>query len=128
MKQKQESSQTRQAWLQSFAAAFAGLKVLFSNERNFRVHLLIGIAAVIACVVFHVTLMEWVVVLLLIAVVLSAEAFNTSIEYLCDIISPNYHPLIKKIKDIAAGAVLICAVIAAVIGCVIFIPYLAGLL
>ncbi len=119
---------TSQSRLKSFAVAFAGLKIIFTNERNFRIHLLLGIFAIAACIYFGVTAGEWIAVLLLIAIVLCAEALNTSIEYLCDHISPEYAQMIKKVKDVAASAVLICAIVAVVVGCIIFIPYLKELL
>ncbi|MDR1368880.1 MAG: diacylglycerol kinase family protein [Dysgonamonadaceae bacterium] len=122
------NSPKRQSCLKSFAVAFHGLKIIFVNERNFRTHLLLGILAIFACFFFEVTVQEWIAVLLLIAVVLSIEALNTCIEYLCDYVSPEYHSMIKKIKDVAAGAVLLCAIIAIVIACIIFIPYIKGIL
>lgn len=119
----EQDSPKKQSHLRSFAVAFHGLKIIFINERNFRVHLSLGLLAVIACFLFKVTVGEWITVLLLIAVILSTEALNTCIEYICDYISPEYHHMIKKIKDVAAGAVLLCAIIAVVVACIIFIPY-----
>ncbi len=120
----EENSPKKQSRLKSFAVAFYGLKIIFLNERNFRFHLLIGLAVIAACFFFGVTALEWIAILLTIALVLCAEALNTGIEYLCDYLSPEFHPMIKKIKDVAAGAVLLTAIIAIVIGCIIFIPYL----
>ena len=114
----------KQSRLQSFSVAFIGLRTIFARERNFRTHLFLGLLAILACWVFGVGKSEWIAVVLLIAVVLSAEAFNTCIEYLCDFVSPEFRPVIKKIKDVAAGAVLISALGAVTVGCIIFIPYL----
>ncbi len=119
-----KDSPKKQSRLKSFAVAFHGLKIIFVNERNFRMHLCLGLLAVLACIFFKVTVNEWIAVLLLIAIILSTEALNTCIEYVCDYISPEYHPMIKKIKDVAAGAVLLCAIIAIIVGCIIFIPYI----
>ena len=116
-------SPQKRSLLRSFAAAFAGLKVLFCNERNFRVHLFIGALTIGACAFFQIKTAEWIAVLFMIALVLFAEATNTGIEYFCDLISPEYDLRIKRIKDIAAGAVLIVAIIAVIVGCIIFIPY-----
>lgn len=106
-----------------FIAALAGLKVLAATERNFRIHLLVAIIALIACFVFQVKAHEWMIVVALIGLVLAAEALNTSIEAICDHIHPEIHPAIKKIKDIAAAAVFICALTAVAIGLILFIPY-----
>ncbi|MDR3061433.1 MAG: diacylglycerol kinase family protein [Dysgonamonadaceae bacterium] len=124
----EQDSPKKQSRLKSFAVAFRGLKIIFVGERNFRIQLLLGLFAVIACFFFQVTTSEWIVVLLLIAVILSTEALNTCIEYICDYISPEYHHMIKKIKDVAAGAVLLCVIIAVVITCIIFIPYIHNML
>ncbi len=114
----------KQSRLGSFGAAFRGLKILFLNEKNFRIHSVFALLAVAACAFLQVTATEWLIVLILIALVLSAEAINTCFEYLCDLVSPGYHPLVARIKDIAAGMVLFMAIIAVITGCIIFIPYI----
>ncbi len=68
--------------------------------------------------------MEWVAIILCIGMVLATELINTAIERLVDLISPDRNPIAGQIKDIAAGAVLICAIAAAIVGLIIFIPYL----
>ena len=70
----------------------------------------------------EITRTEWLVILLCFAMVLAAEAF-TAIERLVNLVSPDYHPIAGDVKDIAAGAVLICAIFAALIGLIIFVPY-----
>ena len=112
--------------LKSFAVAFQGIWVLLYNERNFRTHSFISIAVLICGFFFQIEKTEWLIILTMIGFVLTAEALNTAIEYICDLVSPEYHPMVKKIKDVAAAAVLIAAIIAAVIGCIIFIPYIIG--
>ena len=72
---------------------------------------------------FNISTVEWCIVLLCFAMVLAAEAFNTAIERLVNLVSPDYHTLAGDVKDIAAGAVLICAIAAAIIGVIVFIPY-----
>ena len=67
---------------------------------------------------------EWCIVVICFGVVLAAEGFNTAIERLVDLVSPEFHPVAGDVKDVAAGAVLICAIAAAIIGCIIFVPYL----
>lgn len=73
---------------------------------------------------FQITSTEWCIVLICFGLVLAAEAFNTAIERLVNLVSPDYHPIAGDVKDVAAGAVLICAIFAAIIGCIIFLPYL----
>ena len=72
--------------------------------------------------------MEWIAVILCIGMVIGAELFNSAIERIVDLVSPQRHPLAGQIKDIAAGAVLICALTALIIGLIIFIPYLTRFL
>ena len=66
----------------------------------------------------------WMIIILCIGVVIAAELFNTAIEKLVDLVSPQQHPVAGQVKDIAAGAVLVCAATAAIIGLIVFIPYL----
>ena len=114
----------RKGQLHSFAVAFSGLKAVFQSEQNFRIHLVISVLALVCSFIFGITPTEWAIVLVLIGFVLCAEILNTAIEYLCDMISPKFHPEIKKIKDAGAAAVLFAAIIAVIVGCIIFIPYL----
>ena len=119
--------QAKTSPLKSFAAAFRGVWILICNERNFRFHLLATVVVITAGFFFHVEKTEWLTIFLCIGLVLSAEAFNTSIEYICDLVSPEYHPMVKKIKDVGAAAVILSAIIAVIAGCIIFIPYLLNL-
>ena len=82
-----------------------------------------AMAVIIAGIVLGITRNEWIMVVMCIGTVLAAELFNTAIEKLVDLVSPERHPVAGRVKDIAAGAVLICAVAAAIIGLIIFIPY-----
>ena len=113
--------------LQSFTVAFHGFWTLICNERNFRLHLFASVLVITCCFFFEVTKSDWLVILLLIGLVLSVEALNTAIEYVCDLIVPEYHPMVKKIKDVAAAAVLLTAFIAVIIGGIIFFPYILEL-
>ena len=72
----------------------------------------------------HITRIEWCFVVLAIVAVWTAEALNTSLEFLCDVASPQFHPMVQRSKDVAAGAVSITAIGAVVIGIVVFLPYL----
>jgi len=110
------------ATLKSFAYAFAGIKDFWQIEPNARLHLLAASIAIIAGFVLHISPVEWLFILLAITFVFVAEMFNTALEILCDKVSPEIHPLIKKIKDLAAGAVLLTALFAFITGMIIFLP------
>lgn len=109
--------------LLSFKYAFQGLFTLFSTQPNAIIHLFVAVVAILFGFYFHITQQEWLVIVVAITLVLMAEAFNTSIEFLTDLASPDYHPLAKKAKDVAATAVLLTAIGAAISGLIIFLPY-----
>ena len=103
--------------------------IVFSVEGgNFRIMLLIGTLAVIVSAIVQIELIEWCLIILCITIVLTAEAVNTAIELICDHVNTNYDNRIGKIKDIAAGAVLISSIGAAAIGTMILGPYILSLL
>ena len=110
--------------MRSFVFALHGLTELIRTQHNMWIHLLVTLAVITAGVFFQLDTFEWCFVIFAIVLVWIAEALNTAIEFLCDVFSPSFHPKVKKSKDIAAGAVLISAIGATAIGCVIFIPYL----
>lgn len=114
--------------VQAFGYAFRGLWYLLSTQRNAQIHSLIGACAVALGFAVQIARWEWVLLVLTIALVFSAEALNTAIEAVVDIATSEYHPLAAIAKDVAAGAVLICALAAVVIGCLIFVPHLWPLL
>lgn len=107
-----------------FKYAFQGLKRLFTQEANSWIHAFVAVCVIVAGFLFRIAVWEWVAVVAAIGFVLAAEAFNSAIESLGDAITekPNNH--IKHAKDLAAAAVLIAAITAAVIGCIIFLPKL----
>ncbi len=113
--------------IRNFKNAFNGIFILLRDGKIFRVHLIIAALVIVAGFVLKIERLEWLIIMLTIGVVLSAEAFNTSLEKLSDHISPEYHQAIKKVKDMAAAAVLLASIAAAIIGLVIFIPYLFSL-
>lgn len=113
------------ARLRSFRYAFAGLRFLVRNEHNARVHLVIAAAAVAAGLWLRIGLDDWRWIVAAIALVLAAEAMNTAIEQLCDVVSSEFHPGIGRAKDLASCAVLFASLGAAAIGAATFLPYLA---
>lgn len=112
---------------ESFKYAGKGFKSLVRSEHNAWIHLAAIILVTIAGFCFGITRGEWIAVVICFGVVLSAEAVNTAIERLVDLVSPGRHPLAGEAKDIAAAAVLIAAATAAVVGAIIFIPHILAL-
>ncbi len=108
--------------LKSFKYAINGLKILFRDEHNSRVHLIAALFAIILGFVLDISPIEWLAVVLVIGFVFSIEIINSAIEYLADFISPDYHEIIEKVKDLSAAAVLISALISLIAASIIFIP------
>jgi len=108
----------------SFRYAFAGIASLFRTEANMKIHVAIGFLTIIAGFFFSISQIEWCIIIITIASVLAAEGFNTAIEHLTDLASPNFHPLAGKAKDVAAGAVLLITIGAIIVGIIIFLPHL----
>jgi len=119
----QSSRFSTSARLRSFVYAGRGVRTMVLSQHNAWVH------AVATCVVIGVGLLaglgrlEWFVLVLAIVSVWTAEALNTAFEFLCDVTSPEFHPMVEKAKDVAAGAVLITATGATAIGLLVFAPY-----
>ena len=109
--------------LKSFVYAGKGIYSFLRKEPNAWIHCCAIAAVTLAGLTLGITRTEWLVIILCFALVLAAEAFNTAIERLVNLVSPGYHPIAGDVKDIAAGAVLICAIAAAVVGLIIFLPY-----
>jgi diacylglycerol kinase len=111
----------------SFGYAFAGLAYCFRTQRNFRIHLAIGLIVTLAGIILGLSWVEWAIVAILVVVVLAAEMVNTMVEALVDLVTEQYHPLAKVAKDVAAGVVLLSAIGSAVVGVLIFLPKIVGL-
>ena len=111
----------------SFNYAFNGVKLCL-NQRNFKIHVVCAIVAILGGFLFHINLTEWCIILVCIGVVLSFEMLNTAIEKLVDLVEPNYNTKAGAIKDIAAGAVFLFSIISAIIGVMIFGKYSLDLL
>ena len=108
--------------LKSFTYAFNGLKVLFQEEHNSRIHLFAAVCVIIAGVLLKLAVLEWVAVAFAVGLVFSGEIFNSAVEDLSDVVCPERDDRIKKVKDLAAAAVLVNAITAAAIGLLVFIP------
>lgn len=111
-------------YVQSFGYAFSGIKKVFLAERNFRFHTLAAILVVSLGFILHITITEWLFVVLATGIVITTEALNTAIEKLVDMVSPKKNTNAGWIKDVAAGAVLLASICAFVIGLLVFVPYL----
>jgi len=119
MKQEKFSLKKR---LLSFKYAINGLKILFREESNAKIHLFITICVLVAGFAFRISGGEWIAVILCIGLVIALESINSAVENVADFVSPEKHETIEKIKDLAAGAVLIGAVASAVVGVIVFLP------
>lgn len=114
-------------FLKSFIYAFKGI-ALSLRQRNMKIHVVCAIIAICFGIGLSITSTEWCFILLCIGAVLSLEIVNTAIEHLVDIISPEYNEKAGKVKDLAAGAVLVFAILSAIIGVFIFGKHLLVLL
>jgi diacylglycerol kinase (ATP) len=115
------------ARIRSFRFAARGIWATLSTQHNAWIHAVATLAAVVAGVVLGISRAEWLAVVLAIMAVWTAEALNTAFEALCNVASPEFHPLVARAKDVAAGAVLISAIGAFVIGVLVFGPRLFAL-
>lgn len=109
--------------LASFGYAFTGIWQMLQTQHNAWIHAAATLSVITVGSIAGLTRMEWMAVIIAMALVWSAEAVNTAFEYLCDVASPEFHPLVEKAKNIAAAAVLICAFGALLIGALVFLPH-----
>lgn len=108
--------------LLSFGYALAGIKAVVRTEKNMQIHLFVAVLVIVLGFIFHISVSEWLAVIICIGLVFSAETMNTAIEKLVDLVSPERKPQAGNIKDIAAGGVFLAAMISVVVGIVIFLP------
>ena len=109
--------------IRTFINAFRGLFLLLKSERNFQIHVTAFLVVLMAGLYFGVNRLEWTLLLLTSGLVLALEGVNTALERLCDEVTLERKESIRNIKDIAAGSVLLAALIAIAVGLVIFLPY-----
>ncbi|MBN1250007.1 MAG: diacylglycerol kinase family protein [Anaerolineae bacterium] len=110
------------SFLASFRFASEGLLYVFVTQRNFRVHLAIAAIVVALGLWLQLAPASWAILALTIGAVLVTEIFNTAAERLVDLVSPDYHPLAKQVKDLAAGAVLVSAIVSVIVGLLVLGP------
>lgn len=107
--------------------ALNGLKTLFKEEHNSRIHTGITIVVVIAGFLLHISATEWMIIAILVALVFGLEIMNSAVENLCDHVTPEKNEMIRKVKDLAAAAVFFASVISVICGAIIFSPKLCDL-
>lgn len=111
----------------SFGFALEGIVHAFRTQRNFKVHVGVTFAVILAGVLLGISVEQWAILALAIALVLQAELVNTALEAVVDHVAPEFHALAKVAKDCAAGAVFICAIIAVIVGLLILGPKVLAL-
>jgi diacylglycerol kinase (ATP) len=112
----------------SFGFAFRGVVTLLATQHNAWIHAAASFVVVGLGLALGVSRLEWALLVFAIALVWTAEGLNTALEWLCDVAAPEYHPLVKKVKDVAAAGVLLAAIGSALIGLLVFGPRLLALL
>jgi diacylglycerol kinase (ATP) len=120
------SPQTTWVLLRSFGYAFAGVAYILRTQRNARIELAVGLAAVVLAVWLGLTPLEWSVLAITIALVLALEWINTSLELAVSLASPERNPSAKAAKDVAAACVLLGATVSVVVGLLLFLPRLVA--
>jgi diacylglycerol kinase (ATP) len=113
--------------IRSFYHATCGVLRMIRCQHNAWIHALATLIVLAAGLLFHISAADWCWIILAISIVWTAEALNTAFEFLADAASPEFHPLVRNAKDVAAGAVLITAVAAVIIGSIVFWPYVQKL-
>jgi diacylglycerol kinase (ATP) len=108
--------------IKSFGFAIRGIRLVFGHEPNMNIHLAITALVILSGYFLSISLTEWIFCLICFGLVIGMEMMNSAIENVVDLASPEIHPLAAKAKDVAAGAVLICALLAAIVGLLIFTP------
>lgn len=116
------------SWAQTFLCAGRGIIYALTTQRNMRVHCVVACLAVLLGIVFRVELVEWLVIVVMIAMVIALEIANTALEALVDLVSPGYSELARIAKDCAAGAVFVCAITALIVGIIVFAPRILSLI
>ncbi len=114
--------------IKSFADALNGIVYAIRSEKHMKFHLLATILVVVAGWFFNISFTEWCVVTLSIGGVITAEIFNTAIEQLVNLVSPQHNVIAGRVKDLAAGAVLVFSIAALVVGLIVFVPKVIALI
>ena len=113
--------------INSFKFAFKGIGSSIRSERNMKIHFTMMILVVLAGIILNISMWEWITCFILFGLVISLEMVNTAIEIVVDLVSPTFNDRAGRAKDIAAGAVLVNAIVAFIIGLLIFLPKVSDL-
>ena len=108
--------------INSFKYAFKGIGSSLKSERNMKIHFAMMALVIIAGILLNISMWEWIICFILFGLVISLEMVNTAIEIVVDMVSPEYNLKAGHVKDIAAGAVLVNAIVAFIVGLLIFLP------
>ena len=108
--------------INSFKYAISGIKLAFIEERNMKIHFLAMALVIILGIILKISKLEWIICIILFGLVISTELTNTALETLTNVVMPEKNEKAKITKDVAAGAVLVMAIVSAIIGMMIFIP------
>ncbi|MGP9042427.1 diacylglycerol kinase family protein [Cytobacillus kochii] len=119
---RDKNSRKKQSLGSSFYFAFIGVITALKAERNLKIHFVMTVLVIFFGIIFELTKTEWLLISFAIAGMIALELMNTAIERVVDLVTTEQHPLAKQAKDIAAGAVLIYAVLTVIIGLSIFLP------
>jgi len=114
-------------FINSFSYPIKGLKYAYRNEQNLAVDVGIALFVILAGIIFKINIYEWAILFLTIGLVIACELINTAIEAVVDLVTEEYHPLAKVAKDTSAAAVFIFAIVAVLVGIIIFLPKLISL-
>ena len=104
-----------------------GIRLIFQNERNFRIDLIVAVVVVCFGFVLNISHYEWIGISLVISMVLASEAINSAIEAICDTVSTDYRVNVKYAKDVSAGAVLVSVLVSVFTGIIVFMPHIIEL-
>jgi len=115
-------------FIRSWSYSFDGLKYAYKYEQSMLIHVFVTIAVIIVNILLKVSGMHWLITIMAIGMVLAAELINTAIEAVVDMVTLEIHPLAKIAKDCGSAATFVLSVMAAAIGCVVYIPYIIELI
>ncbi|AST92614.1 diacylglycerol kinase [Sutcliffiella cohnii] len=127
MASKETKKSFRGSLSKSFFFALEGFMYVLKNERNIKIHIIIAIFMILLSLYLNISKIEWVVLFLIIGGMVVIEIINTAIENVVDLVTEEFHPLAKIAKDVAASAALVFAVVAVVVGIILYLPYIVQL-
>lgn len=127
-KNKYLKTQGKEQFHKSVGHALDGIEYAINHERNIKIEIFLAIIASILGFMLKISIIEWIVIILLIALIISLELINTAIERCVDLVTKDYHDLAKVSKDMAAGAVLVASLFSVIVGLLIFLPKLIDII